>query len=391
MARKQGVLTALAVTVILAVSAGGAHVIGSSPVQADASAPATVQLKLANRSRLGEPVYVYVLGTSQSGQQGWSDAGGAFHAWPTAAGFTPTDAPDASIPGPRHGQAMTLQLPRMSGRVYFSYGTKLVFKLTAGGLVQPAPQNPSDPNRSTLFNWAEYTLNDGGLWLNSTQVDMFSAPYAVGLKRADGSIVKTGRLKPGGYRGVFESMKNQPGDWTNLIQTRPDGTPLRVLSPGHGVTSQVLPGNVMDGYIEQVWRKYTDTPLTVTPFSDRPETKFYGTVSGDSMEFKDGSGNVVTSFARPDSDSVFNCHQVLDAPNDAVRGPISRTLCAGFNRGTLLEGSPGGSGNPYVQHVHAQMVDGKAYAFAFDDVGNHEPLVHDANPQRAYLTLDPLD
>ena len=28
-------------------------------------------------------------------------------------------------------------MPKFSGRVYFSYGQKLVFKLTTGGLVQP--------------------------------------------------------------------------------------------------------------------------------------------------------------------------------------------------------------------------------------------------------------
>jgi hypothetical protein len=36
------------------------------------------------------------------------------------------------------------------------------------------------------------------------------------------------------------------------------------------------------------------------------------------------------------------------------------------------------------------MADGKAYAFAFDDVGNYESLVHDGNPQQAYVTLDPF-
>ncbi|MDQ1644291.1 MAG: hypothetical protein QOJ50_475, partial [Cryptosporangiaceae bacterium] len=40
--------------------------------------------------------------------------------------------------------------------------------------------------------------------------------------------------------------------------------------------------------------------------------------------------------------------------------------------------------------IHARMVDGKAYAFAFDDVGNFEALVHDGAPQQAYITIDSL-
>jgi len=37
------------------------------------------------------------------------------------------------------------------------------------------------------------------------------------------------------------------------------------------------------------------------------------------------------------------------------------------------------------------MVDGKAYGFAFDDVGNHEALVHDGDPRQASLILDPFN
>ena len=70
-----------------------------------------------------------------------SDANGTFHAWP-AGGNPPTPAPDASIPGPAAGQTKTIRMPKFSGRIYFSYGQKMVFKLTTGGLVQPAVQNP---------------------------------------------------------------------------------------------------------------------------------------------------------------------------------------------------------------------------------------------------------
>jgi hypothetical protein len=119
------------------------------------------------------------------------------------------------------------------------------------------------------------------------------------------------------------------------------------------------------------------------------------------MNFTNSSGAVVTSFQKPDSDSIFGCYKLLDAPNDLVRGPISRTLCAGFNRSTLLTNpnQPDTSSagfyqdavtNHYSRKIHAQMVDGKAYGFAFDDVGAHESLVNDNNPQTAYITLDPF-
>lgn len=374
----------------------------AAPVPAQAAVPDTIPLKITNSSGRNEPVYVYNLGTQLStGRQGWADAGGTFHAWP-AGGNPPTPAPDASIQGPAAGQSKTIRIPKFSGRIYFSYGRKLDFRLTTGGLVQPAVQNPSDPNRDILFNWSEYTLNDAGLWLNSTQVDMFSAPYAVGVQRADGSTVNTGHLKSGGYNAVLSGLRSQSGGWAGLIQTRSDGTVLRALSPGHGLESGALPASVMNDYVNRVWQKYSTTTLTVAPFTDQPSTKYFGRVSGNVMNFTNSSGAVVTSFQKPDADSIFGCHKLLDAPNDLVRGPISRTLCAGLNRSTLLSNPnqpdtsaanfyKDGVTNHYARLIHAQMQDGKAYAFAFDDVGNHESLVHDGNPQQAYLTLDPLN
>ncbi|MEV0980192.1 glycoside hydrolase family 64 protein [Streptomyces sp. NPDC049915] len=394
---KHRVLAATATAALI-----GGVVAVQAPSTAQASVPDTIKLKLTNNSGRTEPVYIYTLGTSlTTGQQGWADAGGAFHPWP-GGGTPPVPAPDASIPGPSAGQSKTIRIPKLSGRIYFSYGRKLDFRLATGGLVQPAVQNPSDPNRDILFNWSEYTLNDSGLWLNSTQVDMFSAPYAVGVQRSDGSTASTGHLKAGGYRAVFDALRAQAGGWGKLIQTRSDGTALRVLSPGHGLESGALPASVMDDYINRVWQKYAGATLAVTPFADQPGKKFYGRVSGGVMNFTDGTGTVVTSFSKPDADSVFGCHKLLDAPNDAVRGPISRTLCAGFNRTTLLTNpsQPDTSAagfyqdavtNHYARVIHDRMADGTAYAFAFDDVGHHESLVHDGAPQQAYLTLDPLD
>ncbi|MGV9697090.1 glycoside hydrolase family 64 protein [Streptomyces sp. NPDC003470] len=379
----------------------GALLTAAPAPSASAAVPDTIPLTITNGSGRGDAVYVYILGTSlTSGRQGWADAAGAFHAWP-AGGNPPTPAPDASIPGPAAGQTRTIRIPKLSGRIYFSYGRKLDFRLTTGGLVQPAVQNPRDPNRDILFNWSEYTLNDSGLWLNSTQVDMFSAPYSVGVQRSDGTVLTTGKLKPGGYRGVFDALRAQPG-WSGLIQTRSDGTVLRALSPLYGVETGALPASVLNGYIDRVWQKYATATLTVTPFADQPGTRYFGRVSGGVMNFTNSAGAVVTSFQKPDASSVFGCHRLLDAPNDAVRGPISRTLCAGFNRSTLLSNpnqpDTSASGfyqdsvtNHYARVIHERTTDGKAYAFAFDDVGNHESLVHDGSPAQARLTLAPFD
>lgn len=383
-----------------AVLAAGLTAAGSAS-GAEAVVPDTLALTLTNNSGSSEPVYLYDLGTELStGRQGWADADGTFHPWPGGS-VPPVPAPDASFAGPAEGQSLTIRIPRFSGRLYFSYGQKLDFRLATGGLVQPAVQNPTDPNRDIFFNWSEYTLNDGGLWLNSTQVDMFSAPYAVGVKRPDGSVATTGHLKPGGYEGFFKALEDRGGGWEKLIQRRPDGTVLRALSPSHGIEAGAPLETSMDDYIDRVWQKYSTETLTVTPFANQPGTKYYGRVSGDTMNFTDASGAPATSFTKPDTDSVYGCYKRLDAPNDLVRGPLARTLCAALNRSTLLDDpdQPDTSSadfyndavtNHYAREIHDRMVDGRAYAFAFDDVGAHESLVHDGDPQQAFMTLDPL-
>jgi hypothetical protein len=386
--------------VILAALASALSAVAIVPA-ADAAVPATIPLTVTNNSGRSDPVYLYDLGTLLStGQQGWADSGGNFHAWPGGS-VPPVPAPDASIPGPANGQSVTIQIPKFSGRLYFSYGQRLNFFLATGGLVQPAVQNPSDPNHNILFNWSEYTLNDSGLWLNSTQVDMFTAPDSVAITPSGGGVKTTGALKPNGFSNFMNALRGQPGGWANLIQTDGSGNVLRALSAGHGIESGALPASVMDDYVNRVWSKYSSSTLTVTPFADQPSTQYFGRVSGNVMNFTNSAGATVTSFQKPDADSIFGCYKLLDAPNDLVRGPISRTLCAGFNRSTLLTSAsqPDNNAadfyqdtvtNQYARKVHAQMADGKAYAFAFDDVGNFESLVNDGNPQSASMTLGSL-
>ena len=395
--------------VAAAASAVGLAIGGVAPATADAVPGAirpaaftgtTIPLTLTNNSGQG-PAYIYILGTNlDTGQMGWADAQGTFHAWPHA-GEVPVSAPDASIATIGVGQSQTIQMPKLSGRIYYSYGEKLDFKIVLDGkLVQPAVHAMGDPNRDKLFNWTEYTLNKDGLWINSTQVDFFSAPYQVGLKKQDGSIISTGRLKDNAYNSFFDKLAAQPG-WAGLIQRDASGRILRAHSPGHGLESDMINPSVVTGYIDQVWESYRTRDVTITPFEHEPQTKFFGRVVGDQWVFRNTSGAQVATFPKPSAGSVYGCSGDLFAPNDHVVGPIARTLCAGFIRSTLLDNPnqpatdtstyyKSGSVNQYARLVHEAMVTGKAYAFAFDDVGAHESLVHDGNPAAAYISLDPF-
>ncbi len=367
--------------------------------QPAAAVPATIPLTVKNNSGRSEATYLYVLGTNlTTGRLGWADVNGGFHQWASGS-IPPSPAPDVSIPGPANGQSITIRIPKLSGRVYFSFGARIRFFLTPTGLVQPAPWNPSDPNRDILFDWSEYTLNDSGLWLNSSQVDMFSVPHAVGVKNTAGAVKNTGQLIANGRNSFYDALVGQPGGWGNLIQIRQsDGLRLRALAPGKGIDAGRLSASIMDSYITRSWDYYRTRTLTVVPFANQPGTRYFGRTSGNAMVFTNSAGQTVATFQKPSTANVFGCDGALHAPNDLVVGPIARTLCAGLNRSTLASITTQPSLDPskfyvdvvtnhYARKIHARMVDGKAYGFAFDDVGAFESLVHDANPATAYITF----
>ena len=366
---------------------------------AQAAPPSLLPLNVTNNSGRGDAVYLYVLGVNLStGRLGYVNAGGAFTPW-SGGGIPPTPAPDVSIPGPANGTTRTIQIPlNISGRMYMSFGEKLKFFLVPGpGLVQPAPWVPSDPNRNILFDWSEFTYNPAGLWLNSSQVDMFSVPHAVSVTNAGGATKQTGALVSDGRDRIFNSIAGTAG-FGGLINTRADGTRLRVLAPRLGIENGGFSSTYLDGYINQVWSTYTNTTLTVIPFQNQPNLRYFGRVSGSAMNFTNSSDAQVASFQKPLTKDVFGCDGRLAAPNDQVVGPIARSLCASFHRSTLgfIHTSPTYNASEfytrsitdhYSKIMHANMVDGRAYGFAFDDVGAFESLVHDPDPRSARITL----
>ena len=250
----------------------------------------------------------------------------------------------------------------------------------------------SDPNNDTLMDWGEFTYNDVGLFLNSSQVDIFSIPHTVSATSTAGERLSTGTIVANGRENVTDGILADP-DWA--------GTVLRVLAPGKAADAGTFDPNYLDSHINDTWAAYAGRDLSVVPFGDRPEVRFTGRTSGNTMNFTDSGGARVASFEKPTTADVWGCDGALGAPNDLVVGPIARTLCAALVRGTLgtIDTQPSldagafyqnSTPNLYGRLVHENMVDGKAYAFAFDDVGNFESLVNVGDAASAGITLDPF-
>ncbi|MEP7764421.1 beta-1,3-glucanase family protein [Sanguibacter sp. 25GB23B1] len=392
------VLAGLAMLALAAPLAVGSVV---APAPAVAAGPSLLPFTVTNDSGRPEAVYLYTVGVDlASGRLGYVTQDGTFTAWP--AGSNPaTPAPDASIRMGGSGSTAVVNVPKgFSGRMYMAFGQKLDFRLTPDGLVQPAPWSPGDPNRDILFDWSEFTYADGGLYLNSSQVDMFAVPHKVSVTDASGATRSTGQVINNGRNNVIDGIRNQPG-WADTIYTRADGTVLRVLAPGKAAETGMFDKNYLDPYINEAWNAYATKTLTVVPFAHQPDTRYFGRTVGSTMTFTDGAGRQVASFQKPSTSDVWGCDGALSAPNDLVVGPIARTLCAAMHRTTLgrLDTQPSGGAadfyqgeitNHYSRLVHQNMVDGKAYGFAFDDVQAQESLVSSGDPRAAAIVLSPF-
>lgn len=297
---------------------------------------------------------------------------------------------DLSVPLAADGDTKLTIPADMSGRVYFSMGEKLKFKVVTDGAGNSALQYPagwveSDPSFGVLHDFIEFTHNSAGMFCNSTMVDMFSVPLALTLTGA--ATQRTGGLVPGGRDAIFRGLDGIP-EFAPLVVDD-----LRVIAPGHGIESGRFPATYLDSYIGAVWDNYASTPLTVSTGSG----SVTGQVSGGMFRFDGG----VAPFAIPTTRDVFFCDGALAAPNDGVTGPVAAVLGAGFNRSTLLANPnqpttepasfyQGEVTNHYARLLHENSADGKAYGFPFDDVAGFASYIQDTAPTSLTVELTPF-
>ncbi|MFE1766541.1 beta-1,3-glucanase family protein [Streptomyces angustmyceticus] len=358
-------------------------------------------LHLVNRSGAyaNSSVWIYIVGNDGT-QQVHVTPDGALR--PVAlADNGPDGYTDYAIPLAASG-ATTLRLPRMSGRIYTALGGKLKFKAVEDGngkaaLAYPAGWVPSDPNYDVLHDCAEFTYNAGGMYCNTTMVDMFSVPLAITLTGA--AEQTTGTLKDGARAKVFADVRAAEGFDRLVIGDQ------RVIAPGHGLDTGLFDKDYFAPAIDEAWSAYAGKDLTVTTDAGT----FTGRVSGGTLSFtgpRGAAGRAASpagpvSFDKPSTRDVLFCDGTLAAPNDGIRGPVAAVLGAALNRSTLSSQARQPVTDPaafyqqrlthhYAKALHAATRDGRAYGFAFDDVAGCASYIEDGAPREITLTLTPF-
>ncbi|KAH8172237.1 beta-1,3-glucanase domain-containing protein [Sarocladium implicatum] len=292
------------------------------------------------------------------------------------------------LPGKGGSKKVTLPMALHSGRIYFAEGTLSFFMVIAGGgkdgLVQPSIKNLQDPSAGVNYGFSEFTLTpEGVIWTNISFVDFVGLVISAYLKNKDGSAQEViglpGNSVPAICNDLVTQGQRDGKKWAAHCIARPDGSPLRVVSPEafKSIDPSAFAG-YYEEYVDQVWDRFRNEDLIID--TQAPPGDVRCRVKGDTLEC-DGDNR---GYAKPTTEDIWGCNsgpfEILGGDNDIHR-PVVPRLCAALYRTTML--LAGGERQPslgpekyykndptshYGRILHERHVDGKGYAFSYDDV-----------------------
>ena len=379
------------------------------PIPVADNRPATpLPLSFVNNFTGDGVLNAYVTGLDGDGAAFFLTANGTPYYPPNpAANIPPTTlAAPLAIPIGSYGETATVNLPNYitSGRIYFSV-SKLSFAVNNGvkGTIVVAPSftNPSDPNLNVNYGFVEFTWDkDAGLYSNLSYVDYVGLVISQIVTSLSSGTCKILGLPSNAVPKICDALTAQSAvdgqPWDKACQRDASGNPIRVLAPLH--MAEMIPdalSTYYDSYISSVWSHYTTSNLTIT--TNAAIGNFTGSVdpSTDLLTFDHGG-----TFAKPSISDILGCNSgpfanpstySTDNTEQTARMSIVPRLCAAFTRSTLL--LPGGDVQPdgvdpkdyysvepthhYSRIIHEVELDGKGYAFSYDDV--HPQTVEDVS------------
>jgi hypothetical protein len=366
----------------------------------------------------------YGLDSANSNKPAHADATGRIVA------NVPSAEPTAALTYPVPSGPITFPMLN-AARLYVSIGEPVLFTVdSTGNPIPPRAADPTDANYQTRWDFFEVTYipligTDGLFNFNLSNVQSANLPLSFAVSGADPSTKKPVEYSrgwlSGGYNDFLSSLGANP-DFRQLVLS---GT-QRVLAPGTGIQAfeqKVIPAPLMDGdylkaYIERVWVKFGGVDLTFVgdpPPNSNTYVTWMGRVRNGQFTFttNDLPNLVPIVLNSPSTSDLFEnnflfCASGLGAPGSLQEDyalQLFGTLCAAFNRSvmlttTTLANAPNcewcqakekfyqdPTTNHYSKDIHANAIDGLAYAFQSDDHCDVSSYVSLINPSNLTITL----
>jgi len=290
-----------------------------------------------------------------------------------------------------------LQFPptMISGRLYVSLGSPLdipIIDIGNGqvGIVYPNIENPTDPNLNKTFDWIEFNLQNGTIFCNTTQVDIFGIPLILRLyDNFNSSYILNGEV---GITHTAETIfnlwnSNVPSEFLHLLQGN------RIVAPIHGnFAAGKTYSSYFDSYINSVWQQYTNNDLVI----NIPPKTYTGRVGGDNrLAFTTPGDPNVYYVSKPTTQDIFMGAGAL-ASGNSVELALEAIICAGFNRHVIDDASKLNNPNEYYKSApanfyskfwHDVSINNKAYGFCYDDVNDQSTTLVSTNPRGMVIVI----
>lgn len=340
----------------------------------------SLQIALQNQST-SNTVYCYITGQAIDNNNALflleSDGQTPYYPQSPSSTVQPLQA-NCAIPLGAPGNTVYATIPHIAGgRLWFSIDNTLDFYLNPGpGLVEPSSNNPSDSNYNKNWGFCEFTFNSGQLYANISYVDFVSIPIALTLTNSSNQTQHVSGMPADGFQKILSALQDQSRSdgqpWGSMVYNN-----LRIVSPNSyiGMNSSAFQ-DYYSSYVNQCWQKYSSSDVKVNTQAQWGVVS--GSTSNNTLSF--GSGG---SFAQPSAADIFSnsTGPFAGGPNvSAEQLNIGARLVAALNRSTLLstDNQPDGGDpsqyyqtnptNHYARVVHANNLDGRGYAFPYDDV-----------------------
>ncbi|KAF4984923.1 hypothetical protein FDECE_16975 [Fusarium decemcellulare] len=299
---------------------------------------------------------------------------------------------DHAVPIGGPGSRRTVRIPHIfGGRIWFCKGKPLTFLLNPGpAVVEPSVTNPTDPNFDADWGFCEFTFNNDQLYVNVSYVDFVSLPIGLKLENEAGKVTHVPGMPRNGLDEVCAGLQHQAkkdgAGWEKLVVKSSSGANLRALSPNAG--AELHPG-LLEGYfipaVDAAWARYAKEDLVINTQAE------WGDVVGRVRDDKLGFGNVGKDkmnfdFSKPSTRDILSCSTGPFAGGPGVSAAqlnVGARLAAALNRGTLAGNGRQPEGervemyygkgeertNHYSRICHEVTIEGRGYAFPYDDVG----------------------
>jgi len=272
------------------------------------------------------------------------------------------------------------------GRLYISVGSPVFIPVDDNAWGGPDLLNPNDPNIDVPYDWYEYTYvhNQVPFGGNTGMVDQFGVPLTHRVVNAALGIDVT--------KGTTGTRDQILAQYNSFVPAAFKGlaSQYRVKAP---YKDSFRPGlanaNYLQPYIDQVWNQYTNSDFVFT----RPGDTFRGRVVAGRLQFTwNGAGPFFID--KPTTFDVFGCTGNFAKGSDQEKA-LQAEFCGAFNRGvahnTANWHNPasyyqnGVMQNEYAHFWHVNGINGKAYAFAYDDTNDQSSVIIIPNlPSKPY-------